>query len=342
MARQFHQSQSFLPETTGTLNIGSNELEWLEGFFKNLTITDRATVPAPVNDADAATKLYVDQRVGLQTWEEADGSPSISAPTTIRIDQADGLVLTNPSAGVARLDLASVPNSVLANSSVTVTAGSGLSGGGAVALGASVTLTNDRPVPANVIVMIASGTCADLGTGWSEYTAARGRFIVGVPNGGTVAGTAGSAMTNLQNPSVTPTFTGSALAGHSHTFTGSALGTHTHTFTGDALATHQHALPMDIPSTTTGIFANAYPYGSTSVSWAYSDVALTNRTTNSTANLSQAVSGGTPAGTNSATSAGTPAGTIDSVSAGTPSGTVSAVASNSLAPYIQLMFCQRA
>lgn len=43
----------------------------------------------------------------------------------------------------ANLNSTSVPNSALANSSVTVTAGVGMSGGGTVALGSSVTLTND-------------------------------------------------------------------------------------------------------------------------------------------------------------------------------------------------------
>lgn len=45
--------------------------------------------------------------------------------------------------GSLSLSLSAVPNSALANSSLTVTAGSGLSGGGAVALGASVSLSVD-------------------------------------------------------------------------------------------------------------------------------------------------------------------------------------------------------
>lgn len=37
--------------------------------------------------------------------EEADGSPRYAAVTTLRLDQADGFVVTNPSAGVARIDI---------------------------------------------------------------------------------------------------------------------------------------------------------------------------------------------------------------------------------------------
>lgn len=142
MSSQFHASYSLFPETTGTFTIGKDSLRWLEGFFINLNVSVRATVPTPVNATDAATKAYVDTLFAptIATIEEADGSPSITTPTTLRFDQADGFVLTNPSSGVARIDLSGVPNSVLANSSVTVTAGGGLSGGGAVSLGAAVSL----------------------------------------------------------------------------------------------------------------------------------------------------------------------------------------------------------
>lgn len=40
------------------------------------------------------------------TVEEVDGSPSYTSTTTIRMDQADGFVLTQPSANVVRVDLA--------------------------------------------------------------------------------------------------------------------------------------------------------------------------------------------------------------------------------------------
>jgi hypothetical protein len=51
-------------------------------------------------------------------------------------------ILTNKTINASQLVDASVTNAKLANSSVTVTAGTGMSGGGAVSLGSSVTLTN--------------------------------------------------------------------------------------------------------------------------------------------------------------------------------------------------------
>jgi hypothetical protein len=53
-------------------------------------------------------------------------------------------------------------------------------------------------------------------SGWTELTAARGRYIVGLPVGGTLAGTAGTALTNLQNRSVGRHTHGVTDPGHSH------------------------------------------------------------------------------------------------------------------------------
>lgn len=50
---------------------------------------------------------------GSLTVEEADGTPSLTTITTIRFDQADGFVVTNPGAGIARVDLSGVPYAAL-------------------------------------------------------------------------------------------------------------------------------------------------------------------------------------------------------------------------------------
>ncbi len=69
--------------------------------------------------------------------------------------------LTNKTINASQLVDASVTNAKLANTSVTVTAGTGMSGGGAVALGSSVTLTN-AGVTSNVA---GTGISVDQGTG---------------------------------------------------------------------------------------------------------------------------------------------------------------------------------
>lgn len=47
------------------------------------------------------------------TVEEADGAPSLVGSTTVRFDQADGFVVSNPSGSIARVDLANVPYAAL-------------------------------------------------------------------------------------------------------------------------------------------------------------------------------------------------------------------------------------
>lgn len=72
----------------------------------------------------------------------------------------------------------------VANGTVTasVFAASGAGGGG--------------PVPSGMVAFFNAGSCPN---GWAEYTTARGRYIVGLPSGGTLGGTQGTALTDQQN-----------------------------------------------------------------------------------------------------------------------------------------------
>lgn len=94
-------------------------------------------------------------------------------------------------------------------------------------------------VPANVVAHTTAGSAP---TGWVEDTAVRGRLIVGLPSGGTNAGTVGSALTNLQEPTHTHSWPsgGSIVSGGpSATTAGTGAGgnvgdaTHTHTVGND-------------------------------------------------------------------------------------------------------------
>src|SRR5688500_7198572 len=48
--------------------------------------------------------------------------------------------------------------------------------------------------PAGAVSFFNLAACP---SGWTELTGARGRYLVGVPSGGTLGGTAGTALTNL-------------------------------------------------------------------------------------------------------------------------------------------------
>ena len=90
----------------------------------------------PTEDEDAATKSYVDSQT------HTDGTV-----TSVAISGADGIDIDSGSpittSGTIALGLSNIPNTSLANSSITITAGSGLSDGGSAALGTETTLNLD-------------------------------------------------------------------------------------------------------------------------------------------------------------------------------------------------------
>lgn len=86
----------------------------------------------------------------------------------------------------------------------------------------TVGAVTNASVPANLIAFTSAGTCP---TGWSEYTSARGRYVVGLVSGGTNAATVGTALSNTENRPVGQHNHGVTDPGHFHSYnTGTAAG----------------------------------------------------------------------------------------------------------------------
>ena len=81
------------------------------------------------------------------------------------------------------------------------------------------------PMPAGTIQFFAAACPA----GWSEYAALRGRYVVGMPSGGTMSGGRGTTLTNNENRPV---------GRHQHGFSATD-GAHTHPWSPIA-PTHGH------------------------------------------------------------------------------------------------------
>lgn len=62
-------------------------------------------------------------------------------------------------------------------------------------LQSSATAQTDS-IPSNAVIFIEESTCP---TGWSPLTAAEGRYLVGVPNGGQLGATVGTALSDQEN-----------------------------------------------------------------------------------------------------------------------------------------------
>jgi len=129
------------PDQTVVLTAGSNVS--ISGTYPNFTI------------ASTDTNTTYTASTGLSLT-----GTTFSIDSTV-VTLSGAQTLTNKTIGGGQLVDASVSNAKLANSSVTVTAGTGLSGGGAVSLGSSVTLSN-AGVTSNIA---GTGISVDQGTG---------------------------------------------------------------------------------------------------------------------------------------------------------------------------------
>jgi hypothetical protein len=96
-------------------------------------------------------------KTGILTFAPGQTFPGLGTVTSI----ATGTGLTGgpiTSSGTISIPAGGITNNLLANSAITVTAGSGLSGGGTVGLGGTITLTNSSPGSGGTVSSIATGT----------------------------------------------------------------------------------------------------------------------------------------------------------------------------------------
>ncbi len=102
------------------VDLGSSILRWRKIYTEDIDISGEGVAPYPTEDDHIATKEYVDDVIGtnITSVEEADGAPALLNVETLRFDQSDGFVVSEPVAGIARVDLASIPDSVLAENYV--------------------------------------------------------------------------------------------------------------------------------------------------------------------------------------------------------------------------------
>ena len=148
----------------------------------------------------------------------------VTVATTGTVNRGDYLE-TSAVAGKAQSAGTSPTGKTFARASTAASGGSCT----AVVLPASA----DSTAPANLIAYF-NGAVASIPSGWTEFTAARGRVIVGVPLSGTVGGSVGAAATDLE-----------ALA-RSHTHTGPS---------------HQHEMGFQLDSDYTFQWNRTDPYG---------------------------------------------------------------------------------
>jgi hypothetical protein len=140
-----------LTVTNGVLLInGVNQLQVGQlKFFQNTIESTTGSIDIQIGLLTSTANIVLNRNLVLSTAKTlsftgvsgSQSTPYLGTATTSQIGgvQPDGSTIV---INAGTISIGSVPNSKLANSSLTVTAGSGLSGGGSVALGGSITLTN--------------------------------------------------------------------------------------------------------------------------------------------------------------------------------------------------------
>lgn len=215
----------------------------------------------------AARSIAQGSGITVSNGDGVAGNPTVALTSnSVTINTAGGITGGGAVAlgSSLSLSLSAVPNAALANSSLTVTAGTGLSGGGAISLGGSVSLS------------IAATTVAA-----SPYPASGQipTFTVGTDGRLTAAG----STTTLTSPAIaTPVFSGTATGtytlGGTPSIAASALtgqlgvangGTGTFTLTAHGVVLGQGTSNVNV--TTAGTAGQVFTSGGASADGAYAD-----------------------------------------------------------------------
>jgi hypothetical protein len=195
---------SLTTQVTGTLPIANGGTGTTSTTFTNLTTNVTGLLPIANGGTNTATPALV-QGTGVTitgTWPNQTINATGTGGTVTSVGgtgTVNGLTLTGTVTSSGNLTLggtlSGIANSALSNSSVTVSPGTGLSGGGAVALGSSITLTNAvvTSIVAGSGISISGATgsvtvSASGGAGFSAktttYTAVSGDNILANTSGG--------------------------------------------------------------------------------------------------------------------------------------------------------------
>jgi hypothetical protein len=183
-------ADSTISVASGGISVDESNLTSIpNGALSNSTISG-------ISLGSSLNNLTIGNGIQLDSGTTYNGSSAVSLSV-----QATDSTISVASGGisVSEANLSSIPNGALSNSSVTVTAGTGMSGGGAASLGGSVTVTN-----AGVTSAIAgAGVSISSGTGDVTFTNSGVTSIV-AGTGISISGGTGAVTVNSSATSHTP------------------------------------------------------------------------------------------------------------------------------------------
>ena len=156
----------------------------------------------PYQTGAGATTFYSAANYGVQTYGATGVPAAVAGAAGVLQGSASAIPAFTTTPTLTGTNFTGIPNGGLTNSSVTVTAGTGMSGGGAVSLGGTVTLTNAGVTSAvagtAISVSGATGAVTITNTGVTSIagttnqitlSAATGGVTVSLPTAVTISGT---------------------------------------------------------------------------------------------------------------------------------------------------------
>lgn len=168
---------------TLTLNLGTGS------GAATVNIATGATAAKTVNIATSASLLHT-LNIGTPS------STTLLQGNTVTIASSTDALTLNLGANTGRHTI----NIATGQASSTINIGSSSS---SVAISSSNwTISTSGTSTIGVTNQIAFFNLSSCPSGWTEFTAARGRYIVALPSGGTLASTTGTALTDLENRAV--------------------------------------------------------------------------------------------------------------------------------------------
>ena len=241
-------------------------------------------------DTSSVMSLSGNQTVGgIKTFSSTiSGSISGNAGTV-----TNGVYTTDIGSVTNTMLAGSIANNKLLNSSVTVTAGTGMSGGGAVSLGGTVTLTNAGVTSAvagtGIGVSAGTGAVTITNTGVTSINTTLTGAVTGVvttSDTGTITGgmIANSTISNakLANSSITIGTTAISLGGSSTTLTGLTSVSST-TFSGN-LTGNVTGNVSGTAATITGVYSGTLTSGQVTTALGYTPISSAVTSLTGTAN----------------------------------------------------------
>lgn len=172
------------------------------------TLTAQQITPSSTATYDLGTSLVKFRDAWFSRNVDAGGTLSVTGNTTVGGTLGVTGTITGPGSGISAINASNLSTGTVP----TARLGSGTADATTYLRG-DQTWQSINSVPSGLVAFSVNGSCP---TGWTEYTTARGRYIVGLVSGGTNGATVGTSLSNTEDRPVGQHTHSVTDPGHTH------------------------------------------------------------------------------------------------------------------------------